>query len=106
MKVVLYALIGFSILGAVVGLADGLLDFGGQGIFTLMLVLAPAVMGGVAIVRKATFTRAMAGVSLLTLLITGMKTTEGFESTMMCAAAGIILAIVLLIKPARFGDDE
>lgn len=105
MKVVKWIVLGFSLIVVGMGLAAKLSSFGGQGLFTLVMGLLPALLVGAAIGLGRPFGRLFAGLSLVAFLIVGMKTSssEDLENIMMVAFAGMIASLIPLIRPERLG---
>jgi len=103
MKVVTWIVLSLSLLATGLGLAAKLTSFGGQGMFTLAMAVIPAVLVGVSRVRGRPFGRLFAGLSLVAFLLVGMKTSSSsdLENIMMAAMGGMILALVLLVRPER-----
>ena len=104
MRYVKFAMMALAGIGVVLGLVYDLLSAGGQGIFTMAMCATPLVLGIVSEVGKRGFPRWMGGVSLVSMLIVGMKTSgddSDLNNIMMAAFFGMILAIVLLIKPEQ-----
>ena len=103
MRLVTWIVLAFSVLATALGFAAKLTSFGGQGVFTLAMAVLPAALVGVSRVLGRPFGRAFAGISLVAFLIVGMKTSEPAElqNIMMAAAVGVLLSVVLLIKPER-----
>ncbi len=100
MKYVKFVLMGFGVIAAALLLSENILSAGGQGIFTLAMCLAPVVLAAWTLVGRHGMPRWASGVSLVAFLIAVMKTTEApLDNAMMAAAAGILCALALLIKP-------
>jgi len=80
----------------------GLHNFGGQGWLTIGLSAAPIALAGLGIMQKG-MPRWASVVSALSFLIVAMKTTQGesLQNIMMAAAGGLIVAIVMAIKPDK-----
>jgi hypothetical protein len=103
MKFVKFALMGSGLLAAILAVSAGALRFGGHGIVVLVGCLLPVALGAWTISSKRGMPRAASIVSLLGLLVVGMKTSEGtlFENVMMLAVVGMACALLLAIKPDR-----
>jgi len=98
-----FALMGFGALAAILGLSASILSFGGHGILVFVCCLVPVGLGAMTLVTKKGMPRWASIVSLVALLVAAMKTSEGsaFENIMMAAAAGMVCALVLAIKPDK-----
>jgi len=108
MKFVKFALMGFGVLGAVLSLVYGVMAAGVHGVIVLVGCLLPVAFGAMSIVTKKGMPRWASAVSLVALLVVAMKTTEGddLQNVMMAATAGMICAIILLIKPDAPADPD
>lgn len=103
MTYVKFALMGFSALGAVLSLVAGVMSAGVHGIIVLVGCLLPVALGGMTLATKKGMPRWASVVSLLGLLVVGMKTSEGeaLQNIMMASAAGLVCALILVIKPDK-----
>lgn len=103
MKYVKFALMGFGLLAAVLALSAKVMDAGVHGVIILVGSLLPVALGVMSLATKKAMPRWASVVSLLGLLVVGMKTSEGkeFQNIMMAAAGGILCALVLAIKPDK-----
>jgi hypothetical protein len=103
MKAVKLVILVISLLAVVLGLSAHLQSFGGQGIFTLSLAALPGVLVAASLGLRRPFGRLFAGLSLVSFLLLGMKTSDAeiLQNIMMAAFAGVVLALVLLVKPER-----
>lgn len=104
MRIVKFIMMGLAAVAVVLGLTYDLLSAGGQGIFTLAMAAVPVALGVLSEVTKKGFPRWMGGVSLVSLLLVGMKTSgddTDLNNVMMAAFFGMVLALVLLIKPEK-----
>lgn len=101
MSIVKYLMIATALLGVVLALAVDVLAASG-GIKLLVVLAVPIVLGVLSIVQKRGLPRWAGGVSILAFLLAAMWTTEPpFDNVMMAAALGIILSIILTIRPDR-----
>lgn len=104
MRYVKLVMMGFAGLGLAIGLNYGLLSAGNQGIFALAMCALPVVLGGLTEVTKKGFPRWMAGLSAVAMLIAAMKTQSDhgdLSNIMMLTFFGMVLSLVLLIKPQK-----
>jgi hypothetical protein len=101
MRYVLYVMILAGVLTLVLSITEHVWIYGGQGYFLLGLCVVPVVLGGIAAVQGRC-PRWISGVSAVAFLVAAMKTTEApLDNIMMAAALGLVLAIVLAIRPPR-----
>ncbi len=101
MAIVKYLMILFGLLAAGLGLSLNILDLEG-GSIVVVASLIPAVLGLLGTFMWKGIPRWAAGLSIVTFLIVGMKTTsDSFENIMMASFAGLIMAIILTIKPDK-----
>lgn len=102
MVYVKYVMMLLGVVAIVLGLSAHITAAGGQGIFVLVLCVVPVALGGLSIAQKRGMPRWASIVSAVAFLVIAMKTTEApFDNIMMAAAGGLLLAIVLAIKPDR-----
>jgi len=103
MRYVKFAMIAFAAIATILSLMYKAFSYGGQGILVLVLCVIPLALGLFGTVVKPTLPRWAAIVSAFSFLILAMKTTEGdnWQNVMLAAAVGLILAIVLAIRPDR-----
>jgi hypothetical protein len=103
MRYVKFAMMGFAALATILSLVYNVFSFGGQGALVFVLCVVPLALGVFGTVVKPTLPRWAAIVSALDFLILGMKTTEGdnWQNVMLAAVAGLLLAVVLAIRPDR-----
>jgi apolipoprotein N-acyltransferase len=103
MKALKWIVLGFSVLTIILGLAAKLQSFGGQGVFTLAASALPGVLVALSLAFHRPFGRLLAGISLVAFLIVGLKTSQGseFENIMMAAFVGILVTLVVLVKPEK-----
>ena len=104
MRYVKFSVLGLSVLSAVLSVAYGALSFGGQGIFLLVSCLVPAAGAAFGTFVKPTMPRWASILSVLAFLVVGMKTSGGssdLQNVMLLAFVGLILSIVLAIRPDR-----
>ena len=59
----------------------------------------PGIFGGLATAKGAGLTRGQAIGSALCFLLAGMKSQEAFQNVMMAAFFGMILCVIMAIKP-------
>jgi hypothetical protein len=106
MKVVKWLVLAFSALAVILAVSAKLQTLGGQGVFTLVMAALPGALVALSLVLALPFARLFAAVSLVAFLIVGMKTSQAdeFQNIMMAAAGGILIALVLLIKPEKAGS--
>jgi hypothetical protein len=92
-----------SLVCVALGLSVGLQNLGGQGLFTLIASATPLLLVALALASKRRFGRWMGAVSLIAFLIVGMKTSEAesLENVMVAAFFGMLVALVVLIRPER-----
>lgn len=101
MSFVKYLMIATALLAAVLGLAVDVLETSGA-IKLLVVLAAPIVLGVLSIVEKRGLPRWAGGVSIVAFLLVGMRTTEpSLDNVMMAAFLGLILSIILTIRPDR-----
>ncbi len=103
MKVMKWIVLAFSLLAVALALASKLLSLGGQGIFTLVMAALPGCLVAVSLGLGRPFGRLFAGISIVAFLIVCLKTSEGhdYENIMMAAFAGLVVALIVLIKPEK-----
>ncbi len=104
MRYVKFSILGISLLSAVLSLSYGALGFGGQGIFLLVSCLTPALLCAFGTFVKPSMPRWAGALSILAFLIVGMKTSGGssdLQNVMLLAFVGLILSIVITIRPDR-----
>ena len=102
--VIVKYILGLAALGAIT-LAMSLGALSVDGGMKLMVVLGvPLVATAVFSLRRQSLPRWASGLSLLCFLLAAMWTTEApFDDVMMLAALGLVLSLVLLIRPDRPG---
>ncbi len=104
MRYVKFTILGISVLSAILSLAYDALSFGGQGIFLLVACLVPAACAAFGTFVKPVMPRWASLLSVLAFFIVGMKTSGGssdLQNVMLLAFVGLILGIVLAIRPDR-----
>lgn len=103
MKFVKFALMASGVLAAVLALSAGVMQAGIHGVIVLAGCLLPVALGGWTLAHNKGMPRWASIFSLLGLLVVGMKTSQSnvLENVMMLAAAGIVCALVLAIRPDR-----
>ncbi|MFT5432663.1 MAG: hypothetical protein ACI9OJ_003365 [Myxococcota bacterium] len=94
-----YLMMALSAVGGVMLLSEGILGFGGNGVLTFLFCLAPLGLGTVVTVSKTGLTRGQAVLSAAFFLITVKNTNEAFQNTMILVFFGMLICIVLAIKP-------
>jgi hypothetical protein len=101
MSYVKYAIGAIGIVAAILAIVYGIMSAGGQGIFVLALCLIPAALAAFGTVVVHGMPRWGSIVSALSFALLAMKTREGadFQNIMMMAVLGLLLAVVLAIKP-------
>lgn len=101
MVYVKYAMVILGLIAAVLALVADILAFGAHGVIVLVGCLLPLAFTLIGHFTGNGFPRAYSSLSLIGLLIVGMKTSDvdEFAGAMICSFFGAILAIVLLIKP-------
>ncbi len=106
MKYVKFAMIAVSLLCIGLCLAYNVLSAGGQGVFVLICCALPAALGLFGTFVQKGIPRWAAIVSAVSLLLVGFKTSGGpdggdLENLMLVSFLGMILAVVLSIKPDK-----
>ena len=103
MKFVKFALMACGALAAVLALSVGVMQAGIHGVIVLAGCLLPVALGGLTLVQHKGMPRWGSIISLLGLLIVGMKTSEAevLGNVMMLAVAGMLCALALAIRPDR-----
>lgn len=101
MRYVIYVMVLAGVLALALSVTEHVWTYGGQGYLLLGLCALPVVLGGIAAAQRRC-PRWISGVSALAFLVAAMKTTEApLDNIMMAAALGLVLAIVLAIRPPR-----
>lgn len=108
MTVIKWLVLVFSLLALALAFVARLHTLGGQGVFTLALAALPGALVALAVAFGRPFGRLFAGLSLVAFLIVAMKTSEGdeFSNIMMAAFGGMVVALILLVKPERSGAAQ
>jgi len=103
MQYLKFIVAALSLLAVALGLSAGLQSLGGQGQFTLAMSALPLLLVGLALGLGRPFARWMGAVSLVAFLIVGMKTSEAaaLDGVMMAAFFGMVVALVVVIRPER-----
>jgi hypothetical protein len=104
MRYVKFIVLGIGLLSALLSAVYGAFDLGGAGITVFVACLIPAALCAFGTFVKPTIPRWAAIVSVIAFLVVGMKTSGGgsdFENVMLLAFLGLILSIVLSIRPDR-----
>lgn len=99
MRGVKFGFVGLAALCVILGIVYNLPSWGGQGIFTMGLLVVPLLLGILSIKPWNGIPRWAAIVSFLSLFLAAMKTSEGFENIMVAAFVGSLLALGLAIIP-------
>jgi ABC-type Fe3+-siderophore transport system permease subunit len=107
MRTVKHVMTAFSLGAFALALVYGVYEAGGQGIFTLVMCLVPAALGILTTVLRTGFSRPLAAVSAVAMLIAAMKTSvrdSPLENIMLVAFFGMVFALVLVIVPDKRRD--
>ena len=76
MRYLKFIVLGLSVLAVVLCFVAGVHTMGGQGIFALLMAVAPGILAALGAFVVKGFPRWAAGVSLICFLILGMKTSS------------------------------
>ena len=101
MRYVVYLMVIAGILALAISVTEHIWSYGGQGYLLLGLCALPVALGGIAALQGRC-PRWVSVVCAIAFLIAAMKTTEApLDNIMMAAALGLVVAIVLAIRPPR-----
>jgi hypothetical protein len=103
MKVVKLVMIALGLLGAILSLAYKLPSYGVHGMIVVVACLVPVALGALGTFVMRGLPRWGSAISALAFLIVALKTSKGddLQNIMVAAAAGLLSAVALLIKPDR-----
>lgn len=104
MRYVKFIVLGIGLLSALLSAVYGAFNLGGAGITVFVACLIPAALSAFGTFVKPAIPRWAAIVSVIAFLVVGMKTSGGssdFQNVMLLAFLGLILSIVLAIRPDR-----
>jgi hypothetical protein len=103
MKIVKFVMGGAGILATALSFGYGVHRAGSHGTVVLVGALIPVALVAFGTLMRSTLPRWGAIVSAIAFLIVAMKTRQGedLKNIMMAAALGLVLAIVLAIRPER-----
>jgi hypothetical protein len=103
MRYLKYLILILGVVGTIVALAEELYAIGTHGYIVLATCLIPVLLAGLGATVIKGFPRWAAAVTLLSFLVAGIKTSEvdSLAGIMMSAFVGMLLSLVLLVKPDR-----
>ena len=101
MKVVRLGMVGLSALSVILCVVGDAPSYGAAGWQLIIFTALPAVMGAVATARKIPLTRRQSGICAALFLIAAMKSQDALGNVMMATFFGMMLSLVLTIRPER-----
>ena len=104
MRYVKLGIAAFGIIGVILSLNYHLLSFGAQGAIVVGACALPVALVAYGTIIESTMPRWAAIVSAVAFLVVAMKTSgdnKDIQNIMMAGAAGLVLAIILAIRPER-----
>jgi hypothetical protein len=101
MDKVKYAMMALSAVATVLCFVEGVISAGAHGWILVGACAIPAALGGLSIASGKGLGRGQAIGRLVAFLIAGMKSSGGLDSIMVTAFFGMLVALVLAIKPER-----
>lgn len=98
-----FVIIALGAIASGVAVSAGMLDIGTHGYILLAACVIPLALGALGAAVLKGFPRWAAILSLLSFLVAGMKSSgyEPLAGTMIAAFVGILVSLVLAIKPDR-----
>ena len=103
MKIVKLVMMALGLLGAVLSFVYKLPSYGPHGLIVIGACLVPVVLGALGTFVLDGLPRWAAAISAVAFVVAAMKTSKGtdLQNIMMAAAAGVLVALALLVKPDR-----
>lgn len=103
MKFVKFTIFALAIVGLILSFTANMLSFGADGAIVLAGCALPAALAAYGTVVRRTMPRWAAAVSAISFLLVGFKTvdSEALDNIMMASFVGMLLAIVLTVRPER-----
>ena len=101
-----FAMMGLSAVATILCFVGDAPSVGGQGWFLIALCAVPGIFGGLATAKGAGLTRGQSIGSALCFLLAAMKSQEAFQNVMMAAFFGMIMCVILAVKPETTQTDD
>ncbi len=103
MKIVKLIMMALGLLGAALSIVYKLPSYGMHGMIVLVACLVPVLLGGLSTFVFNGLPRWAAVISALAFVVAAMKTSKGEElqNIMLAAAAGLLVSVILVIRPDR-----
>ncbi len=109
MRYVKYAMLGLGSIAVLLCLVYNVFQYGGHGTLLFVFCLIPTVLAAISLKLWGGMPRWASAVSMASFLLAAMKSSgdqSDLNNIMMAVFVGMILALVLLIKPDRIKEAE